>query len=110
MNSQRVFINVLVVIVVLAVVSVSGYYFVSQNKNKPIIPDAVKAVGALSGTPQSTQPQDGNINPPSQKSPEKIAAIIYDGPIHAGSVTVDSYRVMRKFYETHPDIYDLIVI
>lgn len=35
MNNQKGFVNILVVVVVLAVVGIAGYYVVSQNKSQP---------------------------------------------------------------------------
>lgn len=40
----------------------------------------------------------------------KFTKLVYDGTIYSNAVTIDSIRVIRKFYETHPDVYDFIVI
>lgn len=49
------------------------------------------------------------VTPPPQKLPEKIANIVYDGQIYSQGPP-DGYRISRKFYETHPDVYDFIIV
>lgn len=46
---------------------------------------------------------------PSQKILEKFATMVYDGPIYTEGAP-DFYRVGRKFYETHPDVYDFLAV
>ena len=60
-------------------------------------------------TTPSTPAVSPSSNQPKQKILEKFATIIYDGPIYSQG-GFDGYRVSRKFYETHPDSYDFIVV
>ena len=79
---------------------------------------ALDVVSSLSNLPQTSPPQStvppAQIAPPSSSQPkqkilEKFATMIYKGSLQS-PVTIDSAGVIKKFYETHPDIYDFIVI
>jgi len=118
--------------------AVAGYFYYNQNKNiissisilpSPIISPTlapspsytptITPTPTPSRTPVPTKkptPTQTHIIIPTptptqtkQKILEKFATMVYDGPIYNQGAP-DGYRVSRKFYETHPDVYDFIVV
>lgn len=57
-NSQKGFVNVLVVILVLAVIGIAGYYFVSQKENQPPTPTTQVSENSGQNDASSNRPQN----------------------------------------------------